>query len=57
MKLPTDEEDRKKRKRWWDDDSFDMQFEAIQRMFEEMMKMFSDTNPEDLFGTEAKDQF
>lgn len=57
MKLPTDEEDRKKRKRWWDDDSFDMQFEAIQRMFEEMMKMFADTNPEDLFGTEAQDQF
>ena len=55
-KLPTEEEDRKKRKRWWDDDSFVMQFEAIQRMFEELMKMFSETNPEDLFGSDTQDQ-
>jgi HSP20 family protein len=55
--LPSDEEDRKKRKRWWDDDSFNMQFEAIEQMFEEIMKMFAETSPEDLFGTDAEDQF
>ncbi len=50
------EEDRKKRKRWWDEDSYDSQFEAIQHMFEEIMKMFADTNPEDLFGADAQEQ-
>ncbi|MFW9985392.1 MAG: archaeal heat shock protein Hsp20 [Candidatus Odinarchaeota archaeon] len=55
--MPSEEEDRKKRKRWWDDDSFNIQFEAIQQMFEEIMKMFSETNPEELFGADAQDQF
>jgi HSP20 family protein len=56
-KLSNEDEDRRKKKRWWDDDSFDMQFEAIQRMFEELMKKFADTDPEDLFGADAQDQF
>ncbi len=51
------EDERKKRKRWWDDESFEGQFEAIQRMFEEIMKMFADSNPEDLFGQDAQSQF
>jgi len=49
-----EEDDRRKRKRWWDDDSTDNQFEALQRMFEEIMKMFSDVNPEDMFGPDAQ---
>ena len=44
-----EEDDRRKRKRWWDDESTDAQFEALQRMFEEIMKMFSDINPEDTY--------
>jgi HSP20 family protein len=55
-KMPTDDEDSKKRKRWWDDDSFDSQFQAIQRMFQELMKIFEDTDPEDLFGEDAQDR-
>lgn len=51
-----EEDDRRKRKRWWDDESTDAQFEAIQRMFEEIMKMFSDVNPEDMFGPDAQHQ-
>ncbi len=49
-----EEDDRRKRKRWWDDESTDAQFEALQRMFEEIMKMFSDINPEDMFGSDAQ---
>ncbi|MFX1564966.1 MAG: archaeal heat shock protein Hsp20 [Promethearchaeota archaeon] len=51
-----EEDDRRKRKRWWDDESTDAQFEALQRMFEEIMKMFSDVNPEDMFGPDAQHQ-
>lgn len=51
-----EEDDRRKRKRWWDDESTDTQFEALQRMFEEIMKMFSDVNPEDMFGPDAQHQ-
>jgi HSP20 family protein len=51
-----EEDDRRKRKRWWDDESTDAQFEALQRMFEEIMKMFSDINPEDMFGPDAQNQ-
>ncbi|MFX1319874.1 MAG: archaeal heat shock protein Hsp20 [Promethearchaeota archaeon] len=49
-------DDRRKRKRWWDDESTDSQFEALQRMFEEIMKMISDINPEDMFGPDAEHQ-
>jgi HSP20 family protein len=54
-KLPS-EDDRKKRRRWWDED-FNNQFEAIQRMFEEIIKTFTDKSPEDLFGPDAQEQF
>jgi HSP20 family protein len=50
------DDDRRKRKRWWDDESTDSQFEALQRMFEEIMKMISDVNPEDMFGPDAEHQ-
>ncbi|MFW9831081.1 MAG: archaeal heat shock protein Hsp20 [Candidatus Thorarchaeota archaeon] len=54
--MSEEDKHRRKRKNWWDDESFDSQFEAIQRMFEEIMKMFADTNPEDMFGADAQEQ-
>jgi HSP20 family protein len=54
--MTPEDKDRKKRKHWWDDDSFDGQFDALQRMFEELMKMFSDIDSEDLFGTDSQEQ-
>ncbi|MFX0169863.1 MAG: archaeal heat shock protein Hsp20 [Candidatus Hodarchaeota archaeon] len=52
--MSSEDKDEKRRKRWWDSDSFDDQFEAIQRMFEELMKMFSDIDPEDIFGSDSQ---
>ncbi|MHA2428235.1 MAG: archaeal heat shock protein Hsp20 [Candidatus Hermodarchaeia archaeon] len=54
--MTSEDKDKKKRRRWWDDDSFDDQFDALQSMFEELMKMFSDIDPEDLFGTDSQEQ-
>jgi len=54
--MTSEDKDPKKRKRWWDDDSFTDQFDALQRMFEELMKMFADIDPEDLFGADSQEQ-
>ncbi|MDO8055498.1 MAG: hypothetical protein Q6361_01435, partial [Candidatus Hermodarchaeota archaeon] len=54
--MTPEDKDPKKRKHWWDDDSFNDQFDALQRMFEELMKMFSNIDPEDLFGTDSQEQ-
>lgn len=51
------EEDRKKRRRWWDEDLFNSQFDAIQKMFEEIMKMLTDKSPEEIFGEDVEEQF
>ena len=54
--MTPEDKDSEKKKRWWDDDSFTNQFDALQRMFEELMKIFSDIDPEDLFGTDSQEQ-